>query len=1274
MLNVMRLLILLSVLASSGLASLSVMSSDSRGMSFHYEPGKLDLVPVAGKVRPDLADADHLAGPGEPDLPSRLVRIGIPQTGGVRVSFRRVRAEPVPAVTIACVPCVSWEEEQLADAGSSPPPGEAVELGPVQELRGIRFVTLRLNPLLPDPVTGAYSLSAALDVTLAFDSVPVVRPVHDKMSAVCARMLLNGALAVDWGQVDNEREPNQFERSANWLRVLVDSTAVYGISGRELAAAGLPTRTLDPATLAVYTIGERGPDQSVPDTMVEVPVLVDGGDDGRLDDDDLLVFYGLGADHWSGRCSSYVHNLYTQDNVYWMTWGGAAGRGMARGLGPDSTGARVAGAVRDVAHIERDLDCPARSGLLWIWSQLYKPADRASVSFSTDLDLKTPLRVRSIRGQLIADSSANVLTVRFNGRTAGVLEFGSSTPSAPYQFRSDSVMPCDAGRNRLDLELSGPGGKKAYVDFFDVEFQKRLSLAGGQLHFLADDTGTCRYEVSEASELPYVLDITNHYAPRQLLDARLAGDLVVFYRRLARPGEFVLATRSQLRRPKALALRHPGRLRAPSRQADYWVIAPAAFQSPAEALVRYRSGNVPGIASATAAVALLDDVYDDYAFGLAEPVAVKRFIADKRPSYVLLGGDATCDYRGLLGRAPSGVPAYEYGFGLNPDAYDRSALAFDAWYADFEGDGGSPDVMLGRVTARSAGEFAGFVAKLIRYETQPAGYWSRRYLLLADDEFYGSPSRPDPIGFQHIAYCEAMSILPDNLLDLCKVYLTEYPYVGFKNKPAAHARLMRELNRGAVALVFFGHGSGFDLTHESVLSISQVPELANGDRLPFCYFGSCSVGRFDDTQFECIAEEMVRMSGGGAIASVAATKATTSGSNQVFARNLLTPLFTMPDSSIGAGFFTAWPTDRIYHLFGDPATVLRLPARSTEAIAVRPDTLRPLLEVSGRANVETGAGALEWTLFGPRRIRTYRSSQGQTAYTLPGIEAGRGSGRVESGVINLRTMLPLGLPLDTVFVSDGFYAPVPRSCRIGAVVAGGARSLAVIAETVAYGATPESTADNAGPEVVFRIGSVRLTDEATVPASFTLEVEIRDSSGVMCAPVQFGAPFFYVNDRRSSVDVSDLLTFDAGSYRSARFSMPVSLAGDTDTLCAVVCDNALNQTVASVRVRPVLSSVLRVESLLVYPNPVRRDARFTFTLSRSAWVRARIYSLAGRLVADTGERPGALGFNEVYWDGQDKAGAQPANGIYLIALIAHTDDGKGGRQDITVRDRLIVHH
>lgn len=1325
-------------------AAITLLQSNERGVVLRYEPGPVELEllfqdgDTVSFYRVSFPDADHLALPGETDLPVKVLRVGVPATGQFELSYEvgPVRRYENVGVLPASATGQSFEmknQRQLATTEGSETDRTAVSnsrdhhattdwvvMGPVQWFRDVRFVELVVRPCLYDASGRTLLVTDWVEVRLSFaqacSSATGIRPgvgsrfpFHIRRSAECLdavieRILVNGVQTLKWyrseSQIggweknfltwdkDDNATPDSvcerrllafagdfFAQAPYWVKVKVESSGVYCISGRELAKLGINLASIRPNSFVLYNVGERVPNQLVPDTLVEVPIYVVGESDGKFDPEDKVIFYGLGASRWLRGCSTYSRNLYTRYNVYWLGWGGKSGKRMAQGMGPDTAGTVVIRTGRDRLRLEQDLDCPARSGLLWIWQTITKDSYRDRVRFDVDLAVPHPVQFNRISGWLYSETPGNRLRILVNGRPVGDFEFDATGPVQPFNFVVNTPLRASFSDNKLTLELTGEGQKRVFLDYLEIDYERVLSLYRGQLHFLTSDTGRFRFAVKDVSGPVYVFDVTDHYSPRMVVDFQQERDSLRFSYQVRRPTEFVVAAEKQFLIPVEMSVRRPGRLAAPLRYADYWVVVPAEYLPAGQKLARYRAGNVSGVPGCRTDVAILEEIYDDYAFGMEEPVAIKRFLADKRPIFAVLCGDASYDYKDNLRRKPApGVPAYETGYGLDPSGTQGLlTLSYDSWYADFEGTGSSPDMILGRVTCRSGAELSRFVDKVIGYERGPAGSWNRRWLLLADDEWLG-PGRPDPIAFGHIRQAEGISVYPGNLLDPVKVYLTEYPFTGVKRKEQAARELLRELNRGVLAWVFFGHGDAFDLCHGSVFDVSEVDAVDNGVRSPFCYFGSCSVGRFEDTRYECIAEELVRKPDGGAIATVAATKATASGVNEVFARNLFLPLLrdSAPDSILGTAFYAAWPTNRIYHLFGDPATRFRRPGRSAQPLLIRPDTLQPGVVVRARTILETQQGEFFWTAFGPKRWRRYSSERGGVEYVLPGVELARGSGRLNSGVIDFRFMFPLGVSLDTVFAGNGFYVPMYKTCRISVSSGGLQGDMTVLADTLLWSAVQTPSDDSSGPRVLFFHGGRRLENGSIVPASFVLNGVISDSSGVMVCRLPGYEPVFLASSGQNETVLTDLLVFDENSYTTARFSLPLKLSGAVETLRVIVSDNRKNRNVAELVVKTEPSgAVLRVESLLVYPNPVCGEARFTFQMNHVGSVRVSIFTLQGRLIRDLGEMSASFGYNEIVWDGRDQEGRVPANGVYLVQITAKTQTS-GGRQVVSVRERFLV--
>lgn len=1273
----LRVFLLLLVSAGPVFGRVEIIRSDSRGVAVSYYPGPMKVKTVCGRTQIEFDDAEPVAGFGEYDLPARVVRLGIAQQGDVRLNFRVHEAGTVPDAEPATVDFIPFEaDRQPASAdrlGSGIFPASPVEIDSPQVLRSVRFVTLRFNPVQYDARRRQLVWFDRIEAELEFEQPAVDNPRSDPLDEAIVRLLANGGVAKNWKIDFGPQGQNPFDHFPFWLKLVVDSTGIYRITGQELAQAGVGLSGLDPRTVGLWTVRRNPLTGNYPDTFNPVALMITGTEDGRFDPGDTLIFYALGADYWMSDCSTHVHNLYTGENVYWLTWGAGSGRRIPGGFGPDTAGTPVRWQERDVLHQEVDADCPARAGLLWIWATLDKPADRTSTSFTCRLDLKYPVQIERIRGRLYNETAQNEIEVLFNNRPVSRFQFAQSPYPAPYDFVVDSLLPADFRTNILELRLSGNGEKRVHLDYLQIRYRRRLSLAAGPLSFYVDDTGRFRFRIIDVPVRPLILDVTDPDNPRAILDFEFHGDTAQFCCQVRKRTLFAIATPQQLRRVKRLELKRPGRLWA-GPPADYYIITPREFLPAASELARYRNGRIPGVSNGRAEAVVLDDIYDEFNFGLSEPRAVKRFLQEKRPGYVLLVGDATYDYRNNLRRTQTpGVPTYEIGEGFNPESGDRRTLALDAWYADLEGEGASPDLILGRVCVRSGYELREYVRKVIEYENQPAGYWHRRFFLLADDEYQRYPDRPDELRFRHIEQCEGIGVMAGDRFDLVKVYLTEFPFLGPKSKPGANQELMRQLNLGALIWFFFGHGSAFALTHEEVLTVNRLSDISNGSRTPFCFMGSCSVGRFDDTRQECIGEELVRMSD-GAIACVAASTATPSGNNLVFARNLLAPLLSAGDTarSIGFCFFQAWPTDRSYHLFGDPAVRLQIPRLNPEPPVLKPETLATGSRFRVRSLLAVEKANTEWRLFGPVLNRTYNSPLGISAgYSLPGSELARGNFRLRDGRFYCEGIFPRGIVADTIFTGNGYYAPLPGSCRFSAVLATDSGPLGVLRDRIEFTTALTPATDSAGPSVIFRYQGRVLKDDDLLPADAQLEIVLEDPSGILLAPIPGMEPVLMLNDYRNTIPLADRLIFDDSSYSCCRCRVQLNLEGPQDSIFVSAADNLLNSSRVGLRLRPVVSSVLKLDSVLVYPNPVRGTAFFTFTLSQPAAVRIRIWTLSGRLVRDLGIQPCGFGYNQIFWDGNDGQGVPVANGIYLFTVTAEFRNGTDV-QRVAVRDKLLV--
>lgn len=1269
-----------------------MLSSDNQGLTFTVSIDSVTHLPGGTGSEYSIVTfpaAANFAAQGEPDLPVRPLAIGLPGTGEIRVQASGSGEELISGIDVAPKPAYVRDQPLFKPGPVYDQdaffPSDLVKVEDIGWVRGVRVARLRVAPVQYNPRRHLCRVYHEVTVQVRFlkpapaQTVNATEPAND--------ILLNGALARNWAvRLDTGTVRNFFDIAQTWYRIKIESTGVYKLAYNDLKQAGIDPSVVDPRTIRLFTVGEHVLNFA-PDSMIEVPLSFQGRRDSVFGSGDYFIFFGQSSSHWNIGYSEFEPNLYTRYNYYWLTWGGVAGRRMTAVSSPPG-GGPVANAGNVRQRVEYDSLCPARSGMLWVWKELTKTETQAAESAMFDLPMNQPRQLDRLMLRLFSIDPLQTgvsipLKVYFNDVRIDSLVMGLHGAGSPLDlvYRFDSIgAPPLRDKNSVKLVVTGTGLKTMYFDYAELTYHCNLTLKSGTQEF-TPDSGAGELVLNNAGSHPLILDVTHPENPKLVTGVQVRDDSSAFANTGGDSAAYFAVLPSRFTKPLEIVRRTPGNTKLASLAADYFIVAPDNMYDAVQLLQRYRTGNVRGIANARVQTVKLSELYDDFSFGLEEPGAIKAFFALKRPQYGLLIGDATYDYCDNLGlHTPPGVPPYEVGADLDPQVYSSAAYALDAWYADFEGNGQSPDMVIGRLTARTPEEFRRYFDKLVAYERGDFGFWNKRFVLLADDEILGSndwtnPNKfRDPLAQYHIPACEDMGALAGKGIQLVKVYLTEYPLTNPNDKPGARDELFRQLDNGALLWVFFGHGAGFQLCHERAMGIDDVPRLNNGHKNFFAYFGSCGVGRWEDTKNECIAEELVRKTD-GAIATVGATKGTSPLSNEDLCRRMLSVVFT-GDSTAGRAFLTgSFVGDKLYHYFGDPALVLQLPPAETLPV-VTPDTVHAGSRFTYSAGLPFADGNYAVTGFADTKLRRYSSPWLTTSYVLAGDEFYRGLGPVRNQMLSGTANVPNQF-VGARSVSDGSYAPVPKTSRVSVLAWDGTHCYSLMRDTLLLDTVPVQTSDRKGPEVRVLADGKEIFDGDYLPQNFQLGARIADSSGVLIAPVSQFSPsmYFYVNDATQRTAVADQFNYDIGSSTVGSFTYPVAMDLADDTIYVLAADDFLNRTIAHRAVHTRFGEVVQIDNPLVYPNPTSGNCWFTFSLNRAARVEIDIHTISGRLVRRIENQDCQLGYNQISWDGTDAQGVRLPNGIYLYRLRAQSSDASSGANRQTsdqVLEKFIV--
>jgi hypothetical protein len=583
----------------------------------------------------------------------------------------------------------------------------------------------------------------------------------------------------------------------------------------------------------------------------------------------------------------------------------------------------------------------------WLWDRVLTSGETTRTYTTTLSALATEPLSATVRGEVLArnhnPSAAPDHRTRLTLNNALVED---ATWDGLSRHRFEGKIPQSAlreGENQLAFTAINQPALAAddlYFDWFEVEYARRFQAIQDQLVFTDAAAGTWHYAIDGFTQPNVqVYDITTPRSPRQIVNPVVAPSAgtyrLTFESSHPADARFFAAATSGLQQPKAITRYVPPDLTGPANAADYIIITHRSLYAATQQLAAYRA--TQGL---RAVVVDVDDLYNQFNHGIYHPVAIKRFLAyayvhwqRPAPAYVLLVGDGHWNFKNYNPQRYAGPPIL-----MPPNL---------AWVDPWQGEVDStnvlaaivgtdllPDLAIGRLPVNSVAELNASIAKIIAYEQAEPEDWQQHLLFVADNV-------PDPAG-NFIASSEAViadATPHDAQID--RIYLNDFcgsPTGAVSPCPAATDRLIETLNvTGTLLLSYIGHASIGRWAQEQLLVNSNIPALANNDRLPIVLSMTCLDGYwFYPLQNQSgLAEDLVRAPQGGAIATFSPTGLGVANGHDTLEHGFYTAVFRNHVRRLGpatlaakqALYATGNHSDLIntFVIIGDPALRLSLP-------------------------------------------------------------------------------------------------------------------------------------------------------------------------------------------------------------------------------------------------------------------------------------------------------------------------------------------------------------
>ena len=900
--------------------------------------------------------------PGKPGIVSRSVLIAVPPDSSVEIDvaihsvseFKNIDIIPVQIPDLDAATfnedsqfIYNYDEIYQQDEYY---PAQAAALQYTGTIRGQRVARVLITPLQYNPVQRSVYLARSMTVTLTFPEIkkeiktnrtlasPSVGNVFDSIQNA---VLLNPdavftARSVELDSLQGVAHSMDFVQSSPFsIKILTAGPGIYKITYEDISALGVDLSGLTNSNLKVENLG------------MEVAVYRSGT--GLFQAGDYILFY-----------VEDFQSEYSSKNTYWLFQGTENGLAMQTRAGnPDSAYPQIHSYFTDM-HLEqnttwrRNLPDYTIGEDEWFWSRLnIFGSTTHTITFTMSdfaidagpFDVEVYLRGMSAFGHCTQLSLNGILIDDFEW-------FGTTIERRVIPEISPLLF--NEGLNTLTIEAVTAVGNDSvdtpdsyYVNWANIVYHKRFVADDNRLAFGSDSLGGATIEVSGFTDPDIsIFDVSQPLNPALLIGIGIEtidGESHVRFENDANDSAstFYATTTSSFLSPVELIVDTSSNLQSLRDAVDYIIITHAQFATTVEQLKTIREQ-----AGLNVEIVDVQDIYDEFSYGIKDVTAIKDFLqfayynwhAADHPTYVVLVGDATYDYRDNLGLAAQGkadlIPTYlGYRGSLGTS---EGATASDNWFVCVDGDDPLPDMIIGRLCVKQNQDLLNIIEKIEVYESVIPDDWHTRVVLAADKD--------DANIFEKLL--ESLQVYMPSGYTSVTLSLRDYGTA----IATATSDFIEAISRGALITNYAGHGSTdtwsnsawFRTPNQNTGQLrDDVALLTNTDKYTFLIVLNCLSGMFSEANDDfCIAEEFVRQQQRGAIASVAPSGSGLPSHHRILGTQMYDKLFNNDVKNAGA-LFTAAKIDayqltssmdllETFNFFGDPALELKVAASEPE--------------------------------------------------------------------------------------------------------------------------------------------------------------------------------------------------------------------------------------------------------------------------------------------------------------------------------------------------------
>ena len=1099
--------------------------------------------------------------------------------------------------------------------------------------------------------------------------------------------------------------------SGKWYKFKIDKSGVYKLSKSFLKSLGLDVNNLDPRKLKIFGNGGKvmplKNSTPYPEDITELAIEVVGEQDGSFDNDDYVLFYAQSDKEWSDEYDSNL-NVYTNNTYYFVQIDNQDGKRMQPYQAPSGTPVESFEQYRARKFYERD-----KTIFTYMGRKVFdEPLDlngNNSKTVQFDFDNRDASKPVYYKVKAATNKSGTSFQVSINGQTVGQtnLSFNGYNIGIDNSMAGFVNLANDPIKINISYQNNGFFDAHLYMEYINVKAYCFLTQSGKQFRFHHPDadtgSGVAVYHFTNAADITRIWDITDMYNPTYIHNSQTGFDIKFLKQDKKR---FIAIDKNDYYTPEKVdnplqtnqnlhrdLFYHTGQFQ----DLDYIIVTPSFLYNEAQKFAdmhRQRGMNVY--------VAKLKQIYNEFGNSQQDIGAIRNMVKyvynnasapDKKLKFLMLFGDASNDYKNVIsenllskGKNSNIVPIFE---SLNSFHLVES-IGSDDFFAMMDDNEGllqdtieKPDIAVGRLLVRDAHEAEVIYHKYKHYLSEETKRNWRTFITLWSDD--ADPGHSGDTDFVTNTEAIAQNLkLTHPEFNVSKIYQDAYLQVntpGGARYPDAKRDLFNRFETGTLILAYIGHGNQTTLSHERMLTMEDVKNLHNFDRLPLMTTMTCEFARFDDPTRETAAEHLIWNDKGGVLELVSTIREIWTSNAKNMNTDFYNAMFGMTNGHNGhiirnpaealrmAKIYTNSGIGKFNIAFlGDPGFELGFakPKIVLNSINNKPtDTLKALKHMIVKGEIQDASGNLMSGFNGiinPIVFDKYQSDEvldnDDNDYTLQFEKLGpklfQGKADVVNGKFTFEFVVPKDIDLAYGKGRLSFYAGNGTEEKIG------------YDESIIVGGVDENAADDNKPPVI----KAYMNDRNFVSGGITdanpyLLLDLSDENGINTIGGIGHDITAYLDDNQTEVYVlndfyeTETNTYQRGNVRYRLFD----LKPGWHTLHVKAWDVYNNSGTVEINFQVVENTDIKLEHVLNYPNPFTDYTEFWFNHNHpfeNLDVMVQVYTISGKLVWQHRQSVISDGFlsRDITWDGRDNFGNRLAKGVYVYKLSVKTASGK----------------